>query len=473
MTTYDRKQGRTDMPKLWVTMIIVGFAGAATAAPARPTIPIYDAQSLAKACADGLADASAMVKRLEAMPLGNAGSRDLLDRWDRLRIRLEDFEGPVDLTANVSPDAATRTAAEACESQTTRFETELYQNGALYARIKALTTRGGPAAKMRKDLLDTFEDNGVALAPDKRARLKAIADRLEAIRQEFDRDIRDNQTRVVFSPDEVSGLPQDYLDKAKRDDKGNYLLGFEYPEYLPFMANAENEDARRRYQFAFQNRGTPRNIELLAEAMRLRKEMAGLFGLSSYAEFATRRRMVDNPQTVDKFLRDVKSAVREVERKEIAELTRAEGGDLAQAGRRGHIAALGRRLLPGAAEEGALQRRPGSLAQVLSDRSEHPVGHGDFVPALRHPLRAGDRADLAPRRALFRRLRRGDRQAQGRHLHRSVSPRRQVQPRGGVAGARLGEALAPHADQRAGGQPRIRPDSPATSSRRWCTSSGT
>lgn len=309
------------MPKLWMTMIVAALAGAANAAPARPTIPIYDAVSLSEACATGLADASRLIRRLEAMPLGNAGARDLLDRWDRLRIRLEDFEGPVDLTANVSPDAATRTAAEACESQATRFETELYQNGALYARIKALTARTGPAAKMRKDLLDTFEDNGVALAPDKRARLKAIADRLEEIRQEFDRDIRDNQTRVVFSPDEVIGLPPDYLDKAKRDDKGNYLLGFEYPEYLPFMANADNEEARRRYQFAFQNRGTPRNIELLAEAMRLRKEMAGLFGLSSYAEFATRRRMVDNPQAVDKFLRDVKSAVREVEHKEIAELT--------------------------------------------------------------------------------------------------------------------------------------------------------
>ena len=316
------------MAKPWMTMIIAALAGAANAAAVRPTIPIYDAASLAEACGTGLADAARLIKRLETMPLGNAGSRDLLDRWDRLRIRLEDFEGPVDLTANVSPDAATRSAAEACESKTTRFETELYQNGALYARIKALTARTGPAAKMRKDLLDTFEDNGVALAPDKRARLKAIADRLEEIRQEFDRDIRDNQTRVVFSADEVVGLPRDYLAKAKRDDKGNYLLGFEYPEYLPFMANAENEEARRRYQFAFQNRGTPRNIELLAEAMRLRKEMAGLFGLSSYAEFATRRRMVGNPQAVEKFLREVKSAVREVERKEIAELTALKAATL-------------------------------------------------------------------------------------------------------------------------------------------------
>jgi thimet oligopeptidase len=38
--------------------------------------------------------------------------------------------------------------------------------------------------------------------------------------------------------------------------------------------------------------------------------------------------MVANPQTVDKFLRDVKSAVREVERREIAELTALKAANL-------------------------------------------------------------------------------------------------------------------------------------------------
>jgi thimet oligopeptidase len=104
--------------------------------------------------------------------------------------------------------------------------------------------RVAAAIKIRRDILDAFEDTGVALPPDKRARMSAILERLEAIRQEFGRNIRNNKTRVSFTADEVKGLPQSYLDRAQRDDKGNYLLGFESPEYLPFMANAENEDAR-------------------------------------------------------------------------------------------------------------------------------------------------------------------------------------------------------------------------------------
>ena len=308
--------------RLIVLCSLASISGSALAAPIeRATVPLYDGETLAKACTDALAHAEAMVNALQAVPMKRVAATDMLGRWDRVRIATQDIEGPAGLFANVSPEEKTRAAAEDCEQKIERFDTALLQNERLYARIRATSPRGAAAIKMRKDILDAFEDTGVALPADKRARMSAILQRLEVIRQEFGRNIRNNKTRLTFTPDEVKGLPQDYLDRAQRDEKGNFLLGFEYPEYLPFMANAENEDARRRYQFAFSNRGTPQNIELLSEVMRLRREMVGLFGLSNYAQFATRRRMVGDPQTVEKFLGEVKGAVRDVERKELAELT--------------------------------------------------------------------------------------------------------------------------------------------------------
>jgi len=291
------------------------------APPERAIVPAYDGETLAKACTAALAHAEALVSALQAVPMNRVATTDVLGRWDSVRIATQEADGPAGLLSNVSPDEKTRAAGEACEQKIERFDTALLQNEPLYERIKATSPRGAAAIKMRRDILDAFEDTGVALPPDKRARMSAILERLEAIRQEFGRNIRNNKTRVSFTADEVRGLPQSYLDRAQRDDKGNYLLGFEYPEYLPFMANAENEDARRRYQFAYSTRGTPRNIELLSEVMTLRREMAGLFGLSNYAQFATRRRMARDPQTVEKFLGEVKGAVRDVERKELAELT--------------------------------------------------------------------------------------------------------------------------------------------------------
>lgn len=289
----------------------------ASALPAqsRPLIPLWDAAGIEKACSRTLAKVRRGAAVLERSAPGQA-----LARWDRLQIAMEDAQGPAELLANVSPDKETRAAGDACGLKFTALNTELQQNAKIYALIRRVQPDDDVARKLQRDVIEAFEDTGVALPPEKRARMKAILQRVEELRQAFARNIRDNKTRLAFSAEETKGLPESYLAARRRDDKGNYLLGFEYPEFEPFMSNAENGEARRRYLVAFYNRGTPQNLELLAEASRLRREMAALFGLRSYAAFVTRRRMVGNPETVLRFLAEVKTKVREVETKELAEL---------------------------------------------------------------------------------------------------------------------------------------------------------
>jgi thimet oligopeptidase len=183
---------------------------------------------------------------------------------------------------------------------------------------------------LQKDLLENFEDSGVSLPAKKRARMKAILDKMEELSQEFARNIRDNNQKLTFTPAEVQGLPPDYLARAKRDPNGNYLLGFEYPEYYPFMEYSDDNDARRRYQIAFNNHGTPKNLFVLKEAIGLRLEMAHLFGLPSYAHYVIRRRMARTPEAVNKFLGEVQGAVTELEKKELEELREYKAQTLKQ-----------------------------------------------------------------------------------------------------------------------------------------------
>jgi len=282
-----------------------------------PQIPLWNARDIDTACGKALSSARARVAVLEKLPLSQATVERVFRPWDRLQILVEDTQGPVEVLTNMSPDAATRTAGEACGLKINEFGTELFQNEKIYARFQRAAPADGIERKLKQDVVEAFEDTGVALPPEKRARMKAILQRLEEVRQAFARNIRDNKTRLSFTPEELKGLPASYLERARRDDKGNYLLGFEYPEYEPFMTNAENEEARRRYHIAFSNRGTPQNLDLLGETTRLRREIAGLYGLPSYAHFATRRRMVEKPETVHRFLDEVKGKVRELERREV------------------------------------------------------------------------------------------------------------------------------------------------------------
>lgn len=297
------------------------LANVAMAESARPLIPLIDAAQVAPLCQSGLADLRLRVAAMAALPPEKARDAEVLfAEWNRLQMALQDVEGPFDILSNVSPDKATRSAMEACLVELSQFETDLNQNPAVYAQFKTVTPRDAIETKLRQDVLDRLEDTGAALAPAQQARLKAILKQLEELGQAFARNVRDNSTQLVFSAQEVTGLPADYLARAKRDDNGNYLLGYATPEYLPFMEYADDAAARKRYQAAYTNRGTMANPPMLKEAMALRQELASLFGLPTYADFVIRRRMAKTPAAVFGFLDEVQAAVTELEKKEIAEL---------------------------------------------------------------------------------------------------------------------------------------------------------
>ena len=294
---------------------------AADAADGRPTLPLMSAEQITSGCASTIVALRQRVEALEQLRKDSAGDPKLLfAEWDALQIAQEDFQGPADLLGNVSPDKAVRDAVEPCKVEFSKFSSDLFQSEKLYRMFKAVTVDDPVDRKLKRDILWAFEDTGVSLPPAKRARMKAILTALEELSVEFSRNIRDNNQRLTFTPAELQGLPSEYLAKAKRDDKGNYLLGFAYPEYIPFMENADDPAARQRYQIAFHTRGTPKNLEILGKAIVLRKEMAGLFGLNSYADFIIRRRMAGSPKAVNKFLAEVRVAVTAGEKAEIEEL---------------------------------------------------------------------------------------------------------------------------------------------------------
>lgn len=285
----------------------------------RPTIPIYDAETMVSECDRVFAEARESFTEIRSAEIEDVRV-DLLDRWDRIFTAVEDVIGPVAILNSVSTDQAVRDAGDACLLRLSSFTTELFQDRDLHERVLAATVSVPAEEKFRRDLLEEFEDAGVALEEASRARIRAINDEITALGQEFARNVRENRTRVTFTADECEGLPESYLERMERDDTGNVVVGFDYPDYYPFMMNARSGEARRRYYVAYNNRGTDRNLEILDRIVELRREVAGFYGLPSFAHLVTRRRMVRTPETVNGFLSSVASAVAEVEREDLGEL---------------------------------------------------------------------------------------------------------------------------------------------------------
>jgi thimet oligopeptidase len=181
---------------------------------------------------------------------------------------------------------------------------------------------------MLKTLREDFEDAGVSLPPAQRKRAKEINDRVTALGQEFDRNIRDANTQLAFSVEQLKGVPEVMWGSAKRDDQGHVLLGVDTPTYMSVMQGASDATTRERMWRAKTDEGGVPNLKLLAEIGQLRKEYAALFGASSYADFTLRRRMAHSAREAQALLDDVLKAVSAREAIELGELRAAKAREM-------------------------------------------------------------------------------------------------------------------------------------------------
>jgi len=283
------------------------------APPERATIPILDAAEVREVSERALASAAERIADIH-------NAANVLDAWDDAGTIVEDAFGPISLLNSVHPDKDVRDACDVALVEESSFLTGVFQNEAFYHAVLRAEPRTPAESELRKHLLEEFEDGGVSLPPAKRERFREISERLTELGQEFAKNIRENTTRLQFTVEECDGLPQSWLDRVPRDDDGNVVVSFDYPDYVPFIMNARNEEARRRYWFAYTNRGTPRNLEVLDEIVALRKEIADLYEVPSFAHYVTKRNMVETPETVNRFLTEVRNVVTQAELRDLGAL---------------------------------------------------------------------------------------------------------------------------------------------------------
>lgn len=294
----------------------------AMAAP-RGTIAQPDARQIPKLCDQSIAQARSRIAKLKSLPLGKVSAQTVLHAWNALDRGLQDIGGPIGLLSETSPYPEVRQAAEACDLKLSALPNEYLQSEALFQRVKALQVTDPIDVIARQSILDDFEERGVSLPTARRARAKAIFERLDKLSQDFSRNVRDTTTQLAFSEADLQGVPPGALTQRAKDGQGHYLFGLDYPEFDAIMNNAVAEGTRKAFWTAFQQRGGETNLGLLKEAVQLRLELAQLMGETNYADWVIKRKMAGSAQAVTRFLDDVQGRVEALERKELGEL-RAE-----------------------------------------------------------------------------------------------------------------------------------------------------
>lgn len=203
-----------------------------------------------------------------------------------------------------------REAASACEVQINSLYNALGLSRELYNRLIAIdltmaddNTRSF-IAKLKRD----FEASGVALDDEARTRVKAINDELGELSSTFARNIADGGLEITVMPDDLVGLPADFITSRPRNEDGTITLTTATTDYQPVMRFAENDDLRMRFADLYGQRAWPENDPVLRQIFTLRAELAALLGRENYAEVAFADKMLKTPERVQQLMDDVAQA---------------------------------------------------------------------------------------------------------------------------------------------------------------------
>ncbi|GAA2150107.1 M3 family metallopeptidase [Nocardioides koreensis] len=266
---------------------------------------------------DGLAAARELAGRLRSEPPADALAA--LRTWDEITLQLGNVDAVGSLWANVHPLEPVRTSCERAQVEVDRLATELRQDRRLYDVFAALDPAGlDPAATRLLDkTLEDFRRAGVDRDDATRARLTEINERLTTLAQDFSRTIRDDVRTVRVTPEQLDGMPADWLADHPADDEGLVTVTTDYPDSVPVRMFAHDPGVRREVTVAFLNRGWPQSEPLLTEMFALRHELANLVGHPDWASYDAAVKMIGTGPAIPEFIDRITAAAEDPMRRDL------------------------------------------------------------------------------------------------------------------------------------------------------------
>ena len=284
----------------------------------------YQAQDLAPAEAEARVKLEKDLAALIAIPQEERTFENTIMGYERAFDNYGNALGMSGFLSYVSTDKQFRDAANDLQMQISQYMVDVATRRDVYKAIREYTDtnpRLDPVqAKLVKEMLIGFKNSGMDLNDADLEKFKALNKEKAEYIIKFDKNIQEYKDPLAVTQEQLRGLGEDYIQKLSKTDDGKYLVTLDYPDYVPFMQNADDEQARKELEFKFNRRGGQENVELLEKTLTLRREIARLLGYKNHAELRLEDRMAKNPKTVMAFLKDLQKKLKPLGKKEDKEM---------------------------------------------------------------------------------------------------------------------------------------------------------
>jgi len=219
---------------------------------------------------------------------------------------------------------------------------KLFQDGALYQRVKAVGEQELDTAQRRlvDGYLLGFQKAGAALDEDQRAEVARINQELSTLYNQFsDNLLHDEESYVLYLTDEaqLAGLPDNVVTAmaqaaADREHPGEWAVTNTRSSMDPFLTFADDRALREKVWTTYYARGDNGdeydNNGLITQILQLRHQRAQLLGFTDHADYQLQDRMADTPEKAIELMEKVWPAAVEKFEAEVGQMQRVAGDEI-------------------------------------------------------------------------------------------------------------------------------------------------
>ncbi len=279
------------------------------------------ADAFLASCRSDLADAK---KQIAAIKAGSS-PRDAmatLQAFDTAILIASDAENRAGLAEQVHPAKPFRDAAQVCEQEGSSVLTDISLDKEMYNLLAALDgSKLDPGGTyFFKTTLRDYHLGGVDRDDPTRAKIRQLQDDLVKIGQQFEQNIAGDVRKLQVNPSDLDGLPEDFKRSHAPDASGKVTLATDNTDYFPFMDYSTSEPARKAFYVLYRQRAYPKNIDVMAQLLQKRYELANVLGYPDWAAYITANKMVETKQNAADFIEKIAAAAQTGSKRDYEEL---------------------------------------------------------------------------------------------------------------------------------------------------------
>ena len=317
------------------TKSVNDFRAAAAKANAVLTIPEWEQtpEAVEASIKDAIAKANTGLDQIGAQDPAKVTFKSTVGALDDLTYEAINAANRATIIKETNTNAAMRSAAENAVKTFQDWVVGIDYRGDVYKAIKAFADThpklSGEDERLLTETLRDYRRAGLELPPDQRKEVEQLRKELSKLGTDFDSNIVNASTAVIFTKADLDGLPESFFASpgVKTGDDAYTVMANVTWQYNTVEENAKSEATRKQLYLVRETLAKDKNVSVLNQMLALRNKIALRLGYKSWDDFQTEIKMAKTGTNAEKYINDLIAGIQPKFANEVAELQKMKAAD--------------------------------------------------------------------------------------------------------------------------------------------------